>query len=116
MAPNDRDSFYLRVRIGMTGPEKQKLDKILKFIDGGQGKEAYELLKEVLVQNPENLDAWNLLLRVAPTEKEREFARFRLLFFYFVWRLLGVIQHLSRELFYPISREFPLFFSGSNPQ
>ena len=62
----------------MTDSEKVNLTIIVDLINGGEEKEAYELLKEVLIQNPENLDGWSLLLKIAPTEKERLFAQHRI--------------------------------------
>ncbi|MBN2043491.1 MAG: hypothetical protein JW757_00620, partial [Anaerolineales bacterium] len=62
----------------MTGSENLNFETILEFIEGGQDIEAYELLKDFLFQNPENLDAWKLLLKIGHSDKEREFAKYRI--------------------------------------
>ncbi len=64
--------------MGMSITEKRKIEKILKLVKAGEVREAYELLKEVLVENPENVAAWEILLRISTSEKERKFAQFKL--------------------------------------
>ncbi|MBN2043493.1 MAG: hypothetical protein JW757_00630 [Anaerolineales bacterium] len=62
----------------MNGAEKYKLDKIVKLLEGGQEQKAYGLLKDLLIQNPDHLDAWVTMLKISPNEKERAFANERI--------------------------------------
>jgi len=64
--------------MGMLGSEKRKVRKILTLLKAGENKDAYELVKVVLVENPENITAWELLLKISKSEKERKFAQFKL--------------------------------------
>ena len=62
----------------MTFNDKWTFDKILRLIDGGQKEEAYDLLKDLLIQNPEDMDAWETMLGLASNEKDRDFAKQRI--------------------------------------
>lgn len=64
--------------MGMFDIEKRKIEKILKLIEAGEAQEAHQLLKEVLITNPENPTAWELLLKVTGDEKEQNFALYKL--------------------------------------